>query len=63
MHDRWLNVHEAAEYVGLSDEVMRERMPGISGATRTKIGTGDWRVKASMLDAWLATNAEARRAR
>jgi len=58
--DRWLTVSEAAEYAGVSADVMRERMKLIPGAGRTNGKTGDWRVKASAIDAFLvdATKTE-----
>jgi len=52
--DRWLTVAEAAEYAGLTADVMRDRMKLIPGAGRTNGKTGDWRVKASAVDAFLA---------
>ena len=52
--DRWLTVPEAAQYAGLSEGVMRDRIKDIPGAGRTLGATGDWRVKASAIDAFMS---------
>jgi hypothetical protein len=51
--DRWLTVREAALYMNVSEDLMRERIGKIPGAGRTLGETGDWRVKASMIDAYM----------
>lgn len=63
MNDRWLTLHEAAKYAGVGDDTMRENIKEIPGAGRTKRKTGGWRVKASMIDEWLAANTSAREER
>ena len=55
----WLNLHEAAAHLHVSVDYMQEVISEIPGATRTKAGTGHWRVKASMLDSWFATMGKA----
>jgi len=53
-NDRWMTTAEAAEYLNVTTDVMRERMKLIPGAGRTKVDRGDWRVKQSQVDAWMA---------
>ena len=59
-NDPWLTVTQAAEYCGLTADSMRDRMKLIPGAGRSNGKTGDWRVKASMIDAFMrgATKTE-----
>jgi len=51
--ERWLNVQEAAAHLGVSVELMQVKMPSVPGARKTSGSRGHWRVKASMLDAWM----------
>ena len=51
--ERWLTIPEAAEYAGLSEDAMRDRIAEIPGAGRTRGESGDWRVKASDIDNYM----------
>ena len=58
MSDRWLTTRQAADYLSVSIETMRSLMPEIPGACRTRGERGDWRVKADMIDEWMATQRD-----
>lgn len=51
MGDRWLSTREAAEYLGMHIETVRDkaRLGQVPGY---KVGRG-WRFKASILDEWV----------
>ena len=49
----WLTVKQAAEYMGIGEDAMRDRIHDIPGAARTRGKTGRWRVKASAIDAFM----------
>ncbi len=59
--DPWLSVTEAADYAGLHPMRMRQLLADgkIPGAGRTQGDSGDWRVKASQIDAWFQQADEA----
>jgi len=54
MSEHWLNTRQAAEYLNVGVDTMRSMMPEIPGARRTRGERGDWRVKADMIDEWMA---------
>jgi hypothetical protein len=52
-YEPWMSIKEAAEYTGMTEKALRERIAEIPGAGRTRGTSGDWRVKPSALDAYL----------
>ena len=58
MNGHWLNTRQAAAYLSVSVDTMRSMMPEIPGARRTRGERGDWRVKAEMIDEWMAAQQE-----
>ena len=50
--DKWISIEEAAEYLGVNKDTIRNWIKKGSGIPANKIGK-QWRFKCSDLDAWV----------
>ncbi|MCD8198374.1 MAG: helix-turn-helix domain-containing protein [Lachnospiraceae bacterium] len=56
--DRWINIDEAAEYLGIRPGTIRDWIRKGKNVPAHKIGK-QWKFKRSELDAWIASGESA----
>ena len=57
-NDKWINIDEAAEYLGVKPGTNRDWIRKNKGIPARKIGK-QWKFKCSELDAWVASGKSA----
>ncbi len=57
-NDKWINIDEAAEYLGVKPGTIRDWIRKNKGIPARKIGK-QWKFKCSELDAWVASGKSA----
>lgn len=57
-NDNWINVEEAAEYLGIKPVTLRGWLRSDKGVPANKIGK-QWKFKRSELDAWVKSGKSA----
>lgn len=57
-NDKWINIEEAAEYLGVKPGTIRDWIRKDKGIPARKIGK-QWKFKCSELDAWIASGKSA----
>jgi len=53
-NEKWINIDEAAEYLGVKPGTIRDWIRKNKGIPAHKIGK-QWKLKCSELDAWVAS--------
>lgn len=56
--DRWISIEEAAEYLGVNKDTIRNWIKKDSGVPACKIGK-QWKFKRSELDIWVKSGQSA----
>lgn len=56
--DKWIGIEDAAEYLGVNKDSIRNWMKKESGIPAHKIGK-QWKFKKSELDAWIKSGQSA----
>lgn len=56
--DKWINIEEAAEYLGVKSATIRDWIRKGKGVPALKIGK-QWKFKCSELDAWVKSGKSA----
>ena len=57
-NDKWINIDEAAEYLGVKPGTIRDWIRKDKGIPARKIGK-QWKFKCSALDEWVASGKSA----
>ena len=57
-NDKWINIEEAAEYLGVKPGTIRDWIRKDKGIPARKIGK-QWKFKCSELDTWIASGKSA----
>lgn len=58
MNDKWIGIEQAAEYLGVNKDTIRNWIKKGKGIPAHKIGKL-WKFKASELDAWIKSGQSA----
>ena len=58
MNDKWIGIEQAAEYLGVNKDTIRNWIKKGNGIPAHKIGKL-WKLKASELDAWIKSGQSA----